>query len=512
MPRGRRSDGHGYRPRSASSRARLLGRLVRPARARRGVDSAAGDDAAEGAVTALFRRDSLYMLLWAVQLGLAALVTPVVTRVMGAGEFGAVAAANAAMQVLYVLCGMGLSVAIQRRYPEPGGPADARRLLLLATVASLALTVAVDGTGRWWSSPLGFSAYGGAVRLAVWWAGISAMTNAGLAYLRSQDRLGPFAVVSLVQSVVAEVTSLVLVVTIDATAQMFVLGQLLAQVAATVIVLAMVPPLPLRTGDRALVVDSLRFSLPLVPSMLSAFVLSASDRFVVQEMLGQTSLARYQVAYNVGSIPILLVSVLSSAWLPRLFALGSGETRSLVLARSRDALYRLTIPVVVGLLLGCPLVLRVWAPASYDVDSLVPLTSVVIVAVLPFTAGLASSRGLMAEGRSVAIALANLVAAVVNVVLNLVMVPHWGLTGAAVATFLSYGLLHQLLRRPARVTSGMAPTSRRLSVLLVVTCVAGVALSAVPPGGAWLWVRTILAAGCLVWFLTVLRDVRRAPD
>jgi O-antigen/teichoic acid export membrane protein len=199
------------------------------------------NDALAPILRKLFGRDSLYMLTWAFQLAAAAAVTPLVTRIMGPGEFGAVAAATAVMQVLFVVAGLGLSTAIQRHYAGPDGPVAAARLLLLTVVLAGVVTVVVDSTGWMWSRRVGFESYGGALRLAVYWAGLSAVTNTSLALLRSQDRLLGFSCVSLLQSVMAAATSLLIVAVVRPTATMFVLGQLLLQIVATALALCLAP-------------------------------------------------------------------------------------------------------------------------------------------------------------------------------------------------------------------------------------------------------------------------------
>jgi len=465
------------------------------------------DDTVARAVRGLFGRDSLYMLMWALQLVAAAALTPAITRVLGTPEFGAVAAATAVMQVLVVVAGLGLRTAIQRHYAGSGGETEARRLLMLTLILAAVVTVLADGTGPLWSRYLGFDSYGGALRLAVYWAGVSALVSASLALLRSHDRLLAFSCVSLLQSVGAAAAGLLLVVVVHPTATMFILAQLLLQIVAAVMALCLAPPKPLRLRDSQLARAALSYALPLVPAVLCTFVLGSSDRLIVQAKLGLTAVARYQVAYNVGDMPILLLGVLSASWMPRLFALDVAGERGAVLAASRDALYRLLAPVVVGLSIGSPLVLRLWAPAEYRPDDLVLVTAVVIVSAVPYTAGLSARCALLAEGRSGMIAAATGVAAVTNIVLNLLLVPRFELLGAAVATFLAYAVLHVLLLLRA---GDALPTQRNspMRLLQVAAAVVVALLSpALPTSTAYLVLRGVLVVASLAWFGWVLAQV-----
>jgi O-antigen/teichoic acid export membrane protein len=465
------------------------------------------DDTVARALRGLFGRDSLYMLMSTIQLAGAALLTPVITRVLGTAEFGRVAVANAVMQVLFVVGGLGLSTAMQREYAGSNGPARARRLLTLALVGAFLVTVLVDTTGGLWSPYLGFRSYGGAVRLAVLWAGVSAVTNSGLALLRSKDRLLAFMCVSLLQSVAAEAASLALVTTVRSTATMFVLGQLVLQVLALGLALLCVRPALPRRSDKALVRAALAYGLPLVPALLSTFVLVAADRFIIQHQLGAVEVARYQVAYNIGSMPMLLISVLTMAWLPRIFALEETRERTAVLAASRDALYALLAPVVVGLSIGSPLVLRIWAPERYRPDDLLLVTALVIVAALPYTAGVMSTRALLAQGQTRWLAGATLVAAVVNIGLNLVLVPLYGLVGSALATFLAYLVLQRILLSRAQA---VAPVKRTPAIRVLGLAGAGLAAllaAALPTSEVSLALRSLAVLASLAWFAWQLLSI-----
>jgi O-antigen/teichoic acid export membrane protein len=457
-------------------------------------------------VRKLFGRDSLYMITWALQLAAAAALTPLVTRILGTDEFGAVAAATAVMQVLFVVAGLGLSTAIQRHYAGPDGTNAAARLLLLTVLLSSVVTVLIDISGPVWSQRVGFESYGGSLRLAVYWGGASAVTNASLAFLRSQDRLLAFSSVSLLQSVMAAAASLLLVSVVRPTATMFLLGQFLLQMVATAAGLCLAPPKLLRPRDWKLAHDALLYGLPLVPAILFKFVLDAADRLIVQAELGLTAVARYQIANNVGSLPMILLGVLSITWMPRIFALDESTERATVLAASQDALYRLLMPVMLGLSIGSPLVLRLWAPPEYRPEDLLLVTAIVIVSAVPYSAGLTIGRALLAEGRSAAIAAANGVAAAANIALNLILVPRYELVGSAAASFLAYVVLHRALLMRAGSLVRVRRSRRRL---LEVTGAAIVALlaAALPTTTAFLVLRSMMVVAALVWFGWILKQL-----
>jgi O-antigen/teichoic acid export membrane protein len=485
--------------------------MSRPTPERRtGSPSATAPSPSEQSVThavgSLFRRDSLYMLVWGLQLLAAAAMTPLITRVLGASEFGEVASAIAVMQVLFGVAGLGLQTAIQWCYAERG-PADARRLLMLSVVLAVAVITLADATGTLWSGLLGFDGYPTTVRLAVLWAGASAVTHTASGLLRSEDKLAVFSCVGVLQSVAAEAMSLVLVVSVRPTAVMFVLGRLLAQLAAVAVALVVARPQGFGVRNRGLLLAGLAYALPLVPVELGTFVLNTADRLIVRNELGLTEVARYQIAYNLGSIPTILITILNMTWMPRIFALTSGAQRTAVLAAGRDALYRLLTPVMIGLSMGMPVLLRLWAPPQYRPDTLLLVAACVIVSAVPYAAGLSAIRALLACGRTGTVAVATVVAAAVNIALNLLLVPRFGLTGSASATFGAYLVLHAVVLARSRAVAPVVGPGRARLARLTAGVVTALLAAALPAHGGFLALRILLVAVTIGWFVLVLAQL-----
>ena len=58
----------------------------------------------------------------------------------------------------------------------------------------------------------------------------------------------------------------------------------------------------------------LRYSVPLVPSALSWWVISASDRYVIRWILGSASNGIYAVAHKFPSILQIMFTMFNNAW------------------------------------------------------------------------------------------------------------------------------------------------------------------------------------------------------
>jgi O-antigen/teichoic acid export membrane protein len=403
-------------------------------------------------VGTMFGRDSLYMVASSLNLLAGVLVTPVMTRVLGLHQYGIFAADLALLYVLYYTANLGLNIGIQRLFSQEDGERRSRNLLAASLVIVFAITTLVYLTGPLWSPHLGFGDFPLSTRLTTIWSGLFAMTWICLAVLRCNERLMVFATVCLMQSIVGIGIGTIYAFFHSRMATEVLAVAIIVQAAAVILSLSTITPHWRGVFDLGTVHTTLRFSIPIVPLQISTFVLSASDRFIILRDLGPGATGRYQVAYTLGAVGISMLTFLNLAWLPRIFAIKDAHARAAVLAHSRDGLYRLLVPVTLGIALGGPIALRIWAPASFRTETLVPVVILVVTSTIPVCTSFVHSRLMLAEGRSGIVAIVTVVSALANIALNLLMVPHLGINGSALATLITYTAL----------AFGMALFSRRL--------------------------------------------------
>lgn len=458
----------------------------------------------EAVIRGLFGRDSLYMMMWAIQLVLAALLTPVTTRLLGPSRFGMVASSVAVMQILVTIGGFSLQTAVQRAYAEPDGEYRARRLVAFAIIFSAGIFVLAYGSGELWCPMIGLGHFPPTVRYAVMWAALTAISNAALGLIRSRDQLKWFATVSLLQSAIAEALALCLVIFVARTSACYVFGQMLAQAATVAVALCVARPgLPSR-GDLPILTSALRYSSALVPAALSAFVFDASDRLVIQGDLGSAAVGRYAVARNVGGFAIILLGTLNSVWLPRLFAVKDAVVQREVLAMSRDGIYALVVATILALTMASPVLLWIWVPPSYRPNSLLLVTALIACAALPMAGGQSATRLLLVRDRTFPVAIATIVVGVTNLGLNLLLVPLLGIDGSALVTLCCYGLQLAILRAASTGVLSLPKSPLRLIYLMVAGVAACLTSTAIPATGPGLALRMFFAVGACSMFCAQL--------
>lgn len=455
-------------------------------------------------------RDYLYLTGAALQVLAAAIVTPIVTRTLGPAQFGRMASGMVLMQVIFAVQCLGLSVGIQRVHAEgPEGEHHVRSLLSLALILAVVITLGLLLSAPLWSQVLGFGHQLRAVQYSIVWAGLAGATAVFTARFQSQNRAAIYIVVSIIQGVVTQVMALTALFVLQRSASTYLGGMMVGQTVALAVCLVASPPaarglLQFRR-NKAL----LAFTLPLVPNQLATFVLESSDRFVVQSRLGPAAVGRYSISYNLGILGATLLSVLNTVWLPPIFAAPEGPERIEVLARTRDQLLRMTLPTMLGIALGAPAVLLVWAPATFDPAGLRTVTTLIALssmAVLVFTS---EYRVLVTASRTRTVGYATGLCAVANVALNFALVPILGIDGSALATLVAYSGLALVAHLCSRRVTRLPPISGRLRLWALAVTGATFASALIPAGGAFFGVRLALGSLCAVALLASFRGPDR---
>jgi len=250
--------------------------------------------------------------------------------------------------------------------------------------------------------------------------------------------------------------------------------------------------------------------VPLALDSVSAFVLNAGDRILLQRLAGAEAVGRYQIAYTLGYAAVMVIGLMSATWTPRFAAVADRVVRWQLIGATRDTILRLLAPVVLGIAFGAPVALRIVAPASFRPEALLPVVVLVVLSAYPVAAGSASGRMLVTDGRTRAFALCTAAAAVVNLGLNALTIPAYGIVGAATSTLLAYVVQCLLQRAVVGERAAFPRTPPRVLVQSAVVVALASASVLLPQGDLVDGARFVLALACLPWCVARLRQARAA--
>jgi O-antigen/teichoic acid export membrane protein len=195
----------------------------------------------------------------------------------------------------------------------------------------------------------------------------------------------------------------------------------------------------------AVMKDLLRFCLPLVPSTIFWWITGVSDRYMVAYMRSDAENGLYTAAYKIPTLLTYVVTIFNDAW--KLSAVSESEDREKC-AGFYSQIYKYYIAAMfVGggiLSVGAQLFAKIlFADSYYEAWIFIPVLSAATV----FTALDTFLGSAYFTVKKTYMSLwTSLIGAVVNIGLNLILIPDWGLgwgaMGASLATFASYFLVY----------------------------------------------------------------------
>jgi O-antigen/teichoic acid export membrane protein len=266
------------------------------------------------------------------------------------------------------------------------------------------------------------------------WAGMNwtQLTN----LFRVEERSAAFVSASIANILVTVGATLILVVALDKGPIGVIVGNFTGTLAVyAVLVMYRREQLGLEF-DRKLLREMNTFGLPLVPSALFLWVTNFSDRIFLVKLADTQEVGLYSVGVRIASALVLLLTAFRLAWPAFAYSI---EDES---AARRTYAYVLTYLVVVttwaatGLALLSPWIVRWIAAPAFEESSRVvgPLafSTVAFAGYLVVAIGVGRSRRTQFNW------VVTGVAAIVNIGLNLILIPPYGMMGAAIATIAAY--------------------------------------------------------------------------
>ena len=177
------------------------------------------------------------------------------------------------------------------------------------------------------------------------------------------------------------------------------------------------------------------FSLPLIPTTLFWWVTNLSDRYLVTYMIGADANGLYSAAYKIPTFITMLAGIVLQAWKISSVEEDNSADRARFYTNVFES-YQSVIYLAASfiIILIKPITSILVSQDFYESWRFVPFLMMSVV--FQCFASFLSNIYMVVKKNKMSM-VTTLISAVVNVVLNLIFIPLWGVNGAAFATFIS---------------------------------------------------------------------------
>jgi O-antigen/teichoic acid export membrane protein len=444
---------------------------------------------------------------------IAVALLPLYTRYLTRADYGVAEVLFAAVVFASIGVRLGLIEAILRFYyrdDEDQGHVVAATFAGLFWLSTLGALLALPFAGPLSELLLNESAPE-LMRIAIGGLWVLTLWEFMLTLFRLEERARAFFVTTILNVIAAIALTVVLVVVLDEGARGLLLGSYATGAAFVVALIALQwRRLSLRL-DIPLLRRLFRFGLPTMPAEVSLYALNFVDRLIILRSLGAAEAGLYSLAVKFAQAVNVLVRGFQLAWPPLAYSIEDDDEARRVYATVVTLFVAACSFVVTGMWLFSRWIVRALAaPKFFESYEVIGLIS---VAVTLYALYLVLVVILGRTGRTEFNLPAAVAALVVNVALNLVLVPSMGIVGAGLALVASYLVVLALMYV---FTQRLFPVpyewGRLLRVTLTVAAIVGFAELVVPTEGALgLLIRVALftAYPLVLWLSGFFSDEER---
>lgn len=373
---------------------------------------------------------------------------PILTRLLSREEYGILGLVTNTIAIAVAIAKGGLSESIIRFYREYAGTPE-RLTLFTSTVLTRGVLLAAIVAGAYiFALPFINRLIGVDERfldcflIMAAYLFVRPLNIIVMNYMRALGEISPLNVFNAAVKISEVALGLALLIWLIGELYGYFLGMVLVQLGATVFFyhwLLMNHRFSVMQVSGTLTLDLLKFGLPLLLTELAYLLLSYTDRYMIVAYHGQAVLGVYTVGYNVPSyINDLVMFSLSYAVVPiytELYAREGKEATETFLSRSLNYYVIAVIPLCVGYAAVSRDALTILASTKYTESA--DFSPIILVGLVFLGMNSILCAGLYLQKKTGQMLAIMLSAVAINIGANLLLLPPYGATGAAVASMIA---------------------------------------------------------------------------
>ena len=190
-------------------------------------------------------------------------------------------------------------------------------------------------------------------------------------------------------------------------------------------------------SNRALTREMLRYSVPLIPTTMFWWIVSVSDRYMVTHFCGDFAAGQLAIAHKIPSLLTIVSAIFYQAWqLSAVSESGQGSRTERFYSQTYSFYSTLLFCAASGIVMMIIPITNILYDSAYH-ESWAYVPFLVIAEVFSSIVTFLGSFYMVSK-KNTTVPLAIFIGAVVNVVLNFILIPEYGVMGATFATLISY--------------------------------------------------------------------------
>ncbi len=322
----------------------------------------------------VFKSTILYTLSALINAAIPFLLIPFLTDRFSPENYGKIAMAAIAINILTPLIGFSAHGAIHRRYFDnhPNFPRYIGNAFFLLLISSLIILIIIL---VFKSILIDLLVIPLNVLFYIYFIAIGQfITMIALVVWQARNEPIPYAIFQILLSISNLGMTFILICSYNMNWEARILAQLLSIVLFSIIAIVAILKekniiLEFNKED---IKDILNFSLPLIPHTLGGLAIAFTDRFLISKMIGISETGLYTLAFQIGSILNILNNSFINAYVPWFYSKlnQDSESEKIRLVKITYLYFCIQLLIVLIGVIAMPILFKIFIPNSYQSSSI----------------------------------------------------------------------------------------------------------------------------------------------
>lgn len=391
----------------------------------------------------LIKNTSLYTIGNILPQAVGFFLLPIYTHYLTPADYGIISSLQVLTSILTIFFTLAIDRSIYRMYFDHKTEADKKDYLGTITIALFFVSSVVllfvfifrEAVGQIYKSIQFYPYYTFAI-LSAFFAIFQIVPKI---YFQVNEKADKFVLISIAQFVLnAGLTLWFVIGKVEGA-----VGMLKGELSANLLIAPLIIYISYKTINfkfkSKLFFESLKFSFPLIPGLLSAFVLNLSDRIFIERYFTLTEVGLYSLGYKIAGLIGVLTSSFLLAYGPVFYKNANSDDQPLakIKIRTYNHLYILVVilSAFIITLFSKEAIIILLHPKymeSYKIIPIIALGFIIIQVTGLFNMMIYQNK------KSVALMLIGVVSACLSISLNFLLIPSYGAYGAAFTNVISF--------------------------------------------------------------------------
>jgi O-antigen/teichoic acid export membrane protein len=387
------------------------------------------------------KESAIYTIGEILSKSLAFILIPVYTRYLSKSDFGIYSVVITVWPILVILYGKGFGSYIMRGFYEIDKPEQKNQffgsILIFSFLLSLVLAAIIHFMGEGIFSLLFREiSYKPFLQFAVGIAIFKLFLNNVLTIYRAQRKPTTVVIISLLNFFSTTIIIIFLVVIMGKGLWGALGGQLLALILISIFIILYIRRDIYFTIQKKYVIAGILFMLPLIPHAIAGWVVNLSDRIFIERFCSLEDLAIYSLGYQLAMALEVLIISMTQAWLPFFYSNVSKSDQKKEIKKSAHFFFFAILTI--GLLLCLFSQEIIFIAGKTEYISSARIFPLIIFAYIFYTIYFLSTAPILYAKKTYIFPLITISTGLINIGLNILLIPQMGYIAAAYSTIISY--------------------------------------------------------------------------